>query len=146
MDGNAAGRAAATCRAWPDTARESHRALYRGNRCSHWDSLADPVCVFGRNWKKTSARSEVDFLMPAVPLSQGEVPTLNKNNIRLEYIGRQQSCRLRCREKMAWRGNATAGNTGMVLTLALNTAHAPNWWDASGPSWTRRPQRRSGPY
>ena len=49
-----------------------------------------------------------------------EVPTLNKNRIRLEYIGRQQELPSTVRDKMEWARQATAHNTGMVLTLALN--------------------------
>ncbi|HEY7099029.1 MAG TPA: isoprenyl transferase [Terriglobales bacterium] len=72
------------------------------------------------NWKKRP-RSEVDFLMGLLSryLKQ-EVPTLNKNNIRLEYIGRQQELPKPVQEKMDWAKEATAKNTGMVLTLALN--------------------------
>jgi len=72
------------------------------------------------NWKKRP-RSEVDFLMGLLSryLKQ-EVPTLNKNNIRLEYIGRQHELPKAVQEKMDWAKEATARNTGMVLTLALN--------------------------
>jgi undecaprenyl diphosphate synthase len=72
------------------------------------------------NWKKRP-KSEVDFLMGLLSryLKQ-EVPTLNKNNIRLEYIGRQWELPDTVQEKMQWARNATAQNTGMVLTLALN--------------------------
>src|SRR5256886_2201812 len=51
---------------------------------------------------------------------QQEVPTLNKNRIRLEYIRRQQELPPTVRSKMEWAREATAENTGMVLTLALN--------------------------
>jgi undecaprenyl diphosphate synthase len=51
---------------------------------------------------------------------KAEVPTLNKNKIRLEYIGRLHELPDSVQEKMAWAREATAGNTGMVLTLALN--------------------------
>ena len=72
------------------------------------------------NWKKRP-KSEVDFLMGLlVRYLKQEVPTLNKNNIRLEYIGRQQELPFAVREKMEWARQATAQNTGMVLTLALN--------------------------
>jgi undecaprenyl diphosphate synthase len=72
------------------------------------------------NWKKRP-RTEVDFLMNLLSryLKQ-EVPTLNKNNIRLEYIGRQHELPKPVQEKMAWAKDATSTNTGMVLTLALN--------------------------
>jgi len=46
--------------------------------------------------------------------------TLNQNDIRIEYIGRQHELPLAVQEKMRWAREATAKNTGMVLTLALN--------------------------
>jgi undecaprenyl diphosphate synthase len=72
------------------------------------------------NWKKRP-KSEVDFLMGLLcRYLKGEVPTLNKNNIRLEYIGRQHELPVSVQEKMKWAREATAQNTGMILTLALN--------------------------
>ncbi|MBZ5573363.1 MAG: isoprenyl transferase [Acidobacteriia bacterium] len=72
------------------------------------------------NWKKRP-KSEVDFLMGLLcRYLKAEVPTLNKNNIRLEYIGRQQELPISVQDKMRWAQDATAHNTGMVLTLALN--------------------------
>ena len=40
---------------------------------------------------------------------KAEVPTLNKNNIRLEYIGRQHELPPSVQEKMEWARQATAG-------------------------------------
>jgi undecaprenyl diphosphate synthase len=72
------------------------------------------------NWKKRP-QSEVGFLMGLLSrYLKAEVPTLNKNNIRLEYIGRQHELPDDVRERMAWAREATARNSGMVLTLALN--------------------------
>jgi undecaprenyl diphosphate synthase len=72
------------------------------------------------NWKKRPP-SEVDFLMGLLcRYLKQEVPTLNKNNIRLEYIGRQHELPAHVQERMEWARQATAQNTGMVLTLALN--------------------------
>jgi len=72
------------------------------------------------NWKKRP-RSEVDFLMGLLcRFLKAEVPTLNKNNIRLEYIGRQHELPPTVQEKMEWARQATAHNGGMVLTLAVN--------------------------
>ena len=72
------------------------------------------------NWKKRPA-SEVDFLMGLLcRYLKAEVPTLNKNNIRLEYIGRQHELPPVVQSKMQWAREATAQNTGMLLTLALN--------------------------
>jgi undecaprenyl diphosphate synthase len=72
------------------------------------------------NWKKRP-KTEVDFLMGLLSryLKQ-EVPTLNENNIRLEYIGRQHELPPAVQQKMEWARQATASNSGMVLTLALN--------------------------
>jgi undecaprenyl diphosphate synthase len=72
------------------------------------------------NWKKRPT-SEVGFLMGLLSrYLKAEVPTLNENNIRLEYIGRQQELPEDVQERMAWAREATARNSGMVLTLALN--------------------------
>ena len=72
------------------------------------------------NWKKRPG-SEVSFLMGLLSrYLKAEVPTLNKNNIRLEYIGRQHQLPAEVQERMSWARQATAANTGMVLTLALN--------------------------
>jgi undecaprenyl diphosphate synthase len=72
------------------------------------------------NWKKRP-RTEVNFLMGLLGrYLKAEVPTLNKNNIRLEYIGRLHELPGDVQERMDWARNSTAANTGMVLTLALN--------------------------
>ncbi len=72
------------------------------------------------NWKKRP-KTEVHFLMRLLcRYLKQEVPTLNKNNIRLEYIGRQHELPAEVQKQMVWARHATAQNTGMVLTLALN--------------------------
>jgi len=72
------------------------------------------------NWKKRP-RTEVEFLMRLLQryLKQ-EMPTLNENNIRLQYIGRQQELPPEVQDRMEWARQSTGSNTGMVLTLALN--------------------------
>jgi undecaprenyl diphosphate synthase len=72
------------------------------------------------NWKKRPA-SEVGFLMRLLSrYLKAEISTLNGNNIRLEYIGRQHELPKDVQERMKWAREATAQNSGMVLTLALN--------------------------
>jgi undecaprenyl diphosphate synthase len=72
------------------------------------------------NWKKRP-RTEVDFLMRLLcHYLKAEVKTLNQNNIRLEYIGRQHELPDSVQGEMAFAREATAGNSGMRLTLALN--------------------------
>jgi undecaprenyl diphosphate synthase len=71
------------------------------------------------NWKRPV--TEVGFLMRLLSrYLKAEVPTLNENNVRLEYIGRQRELPDDVQERMAWAREATARNSGMVLTLALN--------------------------
>jgi len=72
------------------------------------------------NWKRRP-QAEVDFLMKLLSryLKQ-EVPTLHKNNVRLQYIGRLHELPASVQEKMEWARKETSCNTGMILTLALN--------------------------
>src|SRR5262250_750949 len=77
--------------------------------------------AFSEDNLKKRPRSEVDFLMRLLSrYLKAELPTLNKNNIRLEYIGRQHELPPDVQERMAWARESTTHNTGMVLTLALN--------------------------
>src|SRR5258708_10674818 len=72
------------------------------------------------NWKRRP-RLETGLLMRLLrKYLKQELPTLNNNNIRLEYIGRRHELPQSVQERMAWAQEATAHNTGMVLTLALN--------------------------
>ena len=72
------------------------------------------------NWKRRP-KTEVDFLMKLLSqyLKQ-EVPTLHKNNVRLQYIGRLHELPTLVQERMDWARRETAKNSGMILTLALN--------------------------
>lgn len=72
------------------------------------------------NWKRRP-KAEVDFLMKLLGryLKQ-EVPTLNKNNVRLQYIGRLHELPAGVQDKMEWARQELSRNSGMVLTLALN--------------------------
>ncbi len=116
-----AGPSGATCRAWP-----GHRAGVSAVRSTvetaariHIPALT--LYAFSEeNWKKRP-KSEVGFLMGLLSrYLKAEVPTLNKNNIRLEYIGRQHELPEDVQERMEWAREATSRNSGMVLTLALN--------------------------
>ena len=72
------------------------------------------------NWKRRP-QTEVDFLMQLLrQYLKQEVPRLNRNNVRLTYIGRIHELPEKVQERLTWAEEATAGNTGMVLTLALN--------------------------
>ena len=72
------------------------------------------------NWKKRP-KTEVDFLMRLLSrYLKLEVRNLNKNNIRLDYIGRRHELPASVQERMESARQMTAHNTGMLLTLALN--------------------------
>ena len=72
------------------------------------------------NWKKRP-QGEVSFLMSLLcRYLKQEVPSLHRNNVRLAYIGRLHELPRLVQEKMEWARLETAGNTGMLLTLALN--------------------------
>jgi undecaprenyl diphosphate synthase len=72
------------------------------------------------NWQRRPA-TETGFLMRLLRhYLKEEVPILNENNIRLEYIGRKHELPIEVQERMQWAREATAKNTGMTLTLALN--------------------------
>ena len=72
------------------------------------------------NWKRRP-QAEVEFLMHLLrQYLRQEVPRLNRNNVRLAYIGRIHELPQSVQERLKWAQEATAGNTGMVLTLALN--------------------------
>ncbi len=71
------------------------------------------------NWKRP--KGEVTFLMRLLwRYLKLELPTLLQNNVRLEYIGRQQELPADVQQRMEEVRGATAKCTGMVLTLALN--------------------------
>src|ERR1700723_2353199 len=72
------------------------------------------------NWKRRP-KTEVDFLMRLLcRYLKAEVKTLNENNIRLKYIGRQHELPESVQREMEEASCATSKNTGMLLTLALN--------------------------
>ena len=72
------------------------------------------------NWKRRP-RTEVAFLMGLLRrYLRQEVPRLKENNIRLQYIGRYWELASEVQEVLGWAREITSGNTGMVLTLALN--------------------------
>src|SRR5437660_8227848 len=65
--------------------------------------------------------AEINFLMKLLQqYLKNELPLMQRNNIRLEFIGRYRQLPPEAQERMAWAQEQTSRNTGMVLTLALN--------------------------
>lgn len=72
------------------------------------------------NWQRRPA-TETGFLMRLLRhFLKEEVPTMNRNNVRLQYIGRKHELPAEVQDRMDWAQEATSHNTGMILTLALN--------------------------
>jgi undecaprenyl diphosphate synthase len=65
--------------------------------------------------------AEIQFLMKLLhSYLKNEIGLMQRNNVRLNFIGRIQSLPPEVQDRMAWAREETAGNTGTVLTLALN--------------------------
>ena len=65
--------------------------------------------------------AEINFLMKLLhSYLKNELGLMQRNNIRLNFIGRIQSLPKEVQERMAWALEETSRNTGTVLTLALN--------------------------
>ncbi len=66
-------------------------------------------------------KTEVNFLMRLLrTYLVDNVQRMNDNNVRIAYIGRTRELPHEVQEKMRWAAEATARNTGTVLTLALD--------------------------
>ena len=65
--------------------------------------------------------TEIHFLMKLLHrYLKNELPLMQRNNIRLSFIGRSQMLPQEVQERMAWAKEQTSRNTGMIMTLALN--------------------------
>ena len=65
--------------------------------------------------------TEIHFLMKLLHrYLKNELPLMQRNNIRLQFIGRSQMLPQEVQERMAWAKEQTSRNTGMIMTLALN--------------------------
>ena len=64
---------------------------------------------------------EINFLMKLLHrYLKEELELMQRNNVRLQFIGRVHLLPQEVQERMAWAKEQTSGNTGTVLTLALN--------------------------
>src|SRR5262244_3770303 len=82
------------------------------------------------NWKRP--RYEVDSLMRMLrKYLRIELEEIHKQNIRFQTIGRIEALAPRVRDEIARASEHTAGNTGMVLSVALNYGGRAEIVDAS---------------
>ena len=66
-------------------------------------------------------RAEVNFLMRLLKsYLESNLQRMMDNNVRIRYIGRTHDLPPEVQDKMRWAEDATRGNTGTTLTLALN--------------------------
>src|SRR6266404_2874675 len=71
------------------------------------------------NWRRP--KTEIDFLMQLLrEYLRQEMPLLQKNNIRIRFLGRADELPAGVQRDSREAMEATAKNTGMVLCVALN--------------------------
>jgi len=71
------------------------------------------------NWRRPKA--EIEFLMQLLrEYLRNEMPLIQRNNIRMRFLGRPEELPAGVQKDTREATEATAGNTGMVLSIALN--------------------------
>jgi undecaprenyl diphosphate synthase len=71
------------------------------------------------NWRRPKA--EIDFLMQLLrEYLRQEIPLIQRNNIRMRFLGRSDELPAAVQRDTREAVEATAGNSGMVLCIALN--------------------------
>ena len=71
------------------------------------------------NWRRPKA--EIEFLMQLLrEYLRKEMPLIQRNNIRMRFLGRPDELPEGVQKDTREAMEATAGNTGMVLSIALN--------------------------
>ncbi|HEV2103976.1 MAG TPA: isoprenyl transferase [Candidatus Acidoferrum sp.] len=71
------------------------------------------------NWRRPKA--EIEFLMQLLrEYLRKEMPLIQKNNVRMRFLGRPEELPAGVQKDTREAMEATAGNTGMVLSIALN--------------------------
>jgi len=71
------------------------------------------------NWRRP--KTEIEFLMQLLrEYLRKEMPLIQKNNIRMRFLGRADELPEGVQRDTREATEATAGNTGMVLSIALN--------------------------
>ena len=71
------------------------------------------------NWRRP--KTEIEFLMKLLrQYIRNEMPLIQRNNIRMRFLGRSDDLPLAAQKDTRDAIEATARNTGMVLSIALN--------------------------
>src|SRR5258708_25343927 len=78
--------------------------------------------------------TEINFLMKLLRrYLKEELPLMQRNNVRLSFIGRHQLLPQEVQERMAWAKEETSRNTRLVITLPLNYSSRSELVDAFTP-------------
>jgi undecaprenyl diphosphate synthase len=94
------------------------------------------------NWRRP--KTETDFLMQLLrEYLRTEMPLIQRNNIRMRFLGRAQELPLGVRQDMRAAEEKTAGNGGMVLCLALNYGGRAEIVDAANALLAERNEQGS---
>ena len=89
------------------------------------------------NWRRPKA--EIDFLMQLLrEYIRQEMPLIQRNNIRMRFLGRSDQLPAAVQRHTREAVEATAGNTGMVLCIALNYGGRAEIVDAANALLTER--------
>ena len=71
------------------------------------------------NWRRPKA--EIEFLMQLLrEYLRKEMPLIQRNNIRMRFLGRTEELPVAVQNDTREASEATASNTGMILSIALN--------------------------
>ena len=93
------------------------------------------------NWRRP--KTEIDFLMQLLrEYIRQEMPLIQRNNIRMRFLGRADELPEEVQRDTREAMEATAGNTGMVLCIALNYGGRAEILDAANALLAER--RRDG--
>jgi undecaprenyl diphosphate synthase len=89
------------------------------------------------NWRRPKA--EIEFLMQLLrEYLRKEMPLIQKNNIRMRFLGRAEELPAGVQKDTREAMEATAGNTGLVLSVALNYGGRAEIVDAVNAMLARR--------
>jgi undecaprenyl diphosphate synthase len=88
--------------------------------CARLNTQALTLYAFSvENWRRP--KTEIDFLMQLLrDYLRQEMPLIQKNNIRMRFLGRADELPAGVQRDTREAEQATADNTGMVLCVALN--------------------------
>lgn len=95
------------------------------------------------NWRRP--KTEIEFLMQLLrEYIRKEMPLIQRNNIRMRFLGRSDELPDAVQRDTQEAMEATANNTGMILSIALNYGGRAEIVDAVNAILAARAQKGSG--